>query len=107
MCNGDGNHWLLRLGRFKLYGLSKSTMAMSTKLATPLRSPSCTNHTPLSSRMKVELGVESITILSDNSDMSSLQDAMPTKCHSKNLPSQDVPNESPTCTSWIVLQPGL
>jgi hypothetical protein len=90
-----------------LYGLSESTMAASTKLTTPLRSPSCTNHIPLSSRVKVELGAESITILNDNSDVSSPQDATPTKCHSRNLPSQDVPNESLACTRRIVLQPGL
>jgi hypothetical protein len=82
-------------------------MAASTELATPLRSPSCTNHTPLSSRVKVEPGVESITILSNDSNMSSPQDAMPTKYHSQNLPSQDVLNESPICTSRTVLQPGL
>jgi hypothetical protein len=71
VCNGDGKHWLLRLGRVRLYGLSESTMAASTKLATPLRSSSCTNHTPLFSRMKVEPSVESITILNDDSDVSS------------------------------------
>jgi hypothetical protein len=69
--NGDGKNWLLRPGRFRLYGLSESTMAASTKLATPLRSSSCTNHTPLFSRMKVEPSVESITILNDDSDVSS------------------------------------
>jgi hypothetical protein len=72
VCNGDGKHWLLRPGRFKLYGLSESIMAVSTKLATPLWSPSCTNYTPLSSRVKVEPSVESITILSDDCDVSSL-----------------------------------
>ena len=92
VCNGDGKHWLLRPGRFKVYGLNESTMVASTKLATPLRSLSCTNHTCLSSRVKVESHVESITILNDYSDVSSLQDAMPTKCCSQNLPSQDVPN---------------
>ena len=39
MCNRDGKHWLLRPGRFRLYGLSESTMAASTELVTPLRSP--------------------------------------------------------------------
>jgi hypothetical protein len=81
-------------------------MAMSTELAPSLWSPSCTNHILVSSRMKVEPGVESITILSDDSDVSSPQDAMPTKCHSGNLPSSDVPNKSPACTSQTVLQPG-
>jgi hypothetical protein len=99
MCNGDGKHWLLRLGRFRLYGLSESTMAVSTELAPSLRSPSFTNRTPKSSRVKVESSVESITILSDNLDVSSPQDATPTKYRSRNPPSQDVPNESPACTS--------
>jgi hypothetical protein len=107
VCNGDGKHWLLRLGRVRLYGLSESTMAASTKLATPLRSPNCTNYIPLSSRVRVESGMESITILSDDSDVSSPQDAMPTKCHLQNLSSQDVPNESPACTSQTIFQPGL
>jgi hypothetical protein len=82
-------------------------MAASTKLAPSLQSPSFTNHILVSSRVKVELGVESITILSDDSNMSSPQDATPAKCHLGNVPFQDVPNESPTCTSQIVLQPGL
>ena len=30
VCNGNGKHWLSRPGRFRLYGLSKSTMATST-----------------------------------------------------------------------------
>jgi hypothetical protein len=105
--NGDGKHWLLRSRRFRLYGLSESTMATSIELTTPLRSPSCTNHTPLSSRMKVEPGVESIIILNDDSDVTSPQDATPTKRHSGNLPFQDVPNESPACTSQTILQPGF
>jgi hypothetical protein len=87
MCNGDGKHWLLRPGRFRLYGLNESTMVASAELATPLWFPSCTNHTPLSSRVKVEPCAESITILSDDSDMSSPQDAMPTKCCLWTLPS--------------------
>jgi hypothetical protein len=107
MCNGDGKNWLLRPCRFRLYGLSESTMASSTELAPSLRSPSFTNRTPISSKVKEELGVESITILSDDSNVSSLQDATPAKCCSWNLPCQDVPNESPACTSQTVLQPGL
>jgi hypothetical protein len=77
LCNGDGKNWLLRPRRFRLYGLSESTMATSIGLATPLNSPSCTNHTPLSSRVKVEPSVQSITILSDDLDVSSPQEAMP------------------------------
>jgi hypothetical protein len=62
LCDREVKYWLLMHGRFKLYGLSESTMAASTKLATPLWSPSCTNHTPLSSRVKIEPYVESITL---------------------------------------------
>jgi hypothetical protein len=107
MSNGDGKHWLLRPGRFRLYGLSESTMATSTELAPSLWSPSFTNRIPVSSRVKEELGVESITILNDDLDVSSPQDATPTKCRSGNPPSHDVPNESPACTSQTVLQPAL
>jgi hypothetical protein len=99
LCNGDGKHWLLRPGRFGLYGLSESTMAASTEFAPSLRSPSFTNRTPISSRVKEEPGVESITILNDDSDVSSPQDATPAKCRSGNPPSLDVPNESPACMS--------
>jgi hypothetical protein len=103
VCNGDGKQWLLRPGRFKLYGLSESTMAASTELAPSLRSLSFTNRIPVSSKVKVESSVESITILSNDSDMSSPQSAMHTKCRSGNLPFQDVPNESPACTGQTVL----
>jgi hypothetical protein len=87
VCNGNGKHWLLRPGRFRLYGLSESTMAPSTELAPSLRSPSFTNRTPESCRVKVEPGVQSITILSDDSNVSSPQDATPAKCRLGNLPS--------------------
>jgi hypothetical protein len=87
ICNGDGKHWLLRPGRFRLYGLSESTMAASIELAPSLRSSSCTNCTPISSNVKVEPSVESITILSDDLDVSTPHDSIPTKCRSGNLPS--------------------
>jgi hypothetical protein len=93
--------------RFRLYSLSESTMAASTELAASLCSSSYPNHTPLSSTMKVEPGVESITILSDDSDVSPPQEAMPTKCRSRTFPSPDAPNEPPTCTHPTVLQLSL
>ena len=74
-CSGDGKHWLLRPGRFRLYDLTESTMAASTKLAPSLWSPSFTNCTPVSSIVKEEPGMESVTILSDDSDVSSPLDA--------------------------------
>jgi hypothetical protein len=65
---GDGIHWLLRPRRFRLYGLSESVMAAT--MTTPLSLPSCTIQTPFTSKVKVELGLQSVTILSDDSDMS-------------------------------------
>jgi hypothetical protein len=103
VCNGNGKQWLLRPGGFRLYGLSESTMATSIELAPSLRSPSFINHIPVSSKVKVEPSVESITILNDNSDVSSPQDATHAKCHSGNLFFQDVPNESLACTGQTVL----
>jgi hypothetical protein len=81
-------------------------MAASTDLATPLQFSSCTNHILLSSKVNVEPSMKSITILSDNSDVSSPQDAMPTKCRPQNLPFPNAPNESLACTNRTVLQPG-
>jgi hypothetical protein len=36
MYNRNGKHWLLRLGKLRLYGLNEFIMAASTGLATPL-----------------------------------------------------------------------
>jgi hypothetical protein len=41
ICIGDGKHWLLRPGRFRLYSLNEFVMAASIGLATLLSSPSC------------------------------------------------------------------
>jgi hypothetical protein len=37
-CDGDSKQWLLKLGRYRVYGVSESVMAASTKLITPHRS---------------------------------------------------------------------
>ena len=71
ICTGDGKYWLLKPGRFRLHGLSESVMAASIGLATLLSLPSYTVQTPLTFKVKVELGLQSITIPSDDSDMSS------------------------------------
>jgi hypothetical protein len=105
--NGDGKHWLLGPGRFRLYGLSESVMAATTGLATPLSSPSCTIQTPLTSRLNVEPGLQSITILSDDSNMSSLLQATPSKTPSRMSPSLDPPIESLACPSKMFSEPGL
>jgi hypothetical protein len=99
VCNGDGKHWLLGPGRFRLYGLSESVMAATTILATPLSLPSCTIQTPLTSRMKVEPGLHPVTILSDDSDMSSPVQATPSKTPLQISPLHDLPCESPGCPS--------
>jgi hypothetical protein len=34
-CDGDSKEWLLRSGRYQVYGVSESVMAASTELVTP------------------------------------------------------------------------
>jgi hypothetical protein len=99
VCNGDGKQWLLGPGRFRLYGLSESVMAASIGLATPLSSPSCTIQIPLTSKIKVEPGLQSITILSDDSNMCSPLQATPTKTFFWTSPSLDPSIESLVCKS--------
>ena len=72
VCNGEVKHWLLRLGRYRLCGLTKSVMAASTKVGYPLHVSTCTIQIFLLSVVKVELGAKIITILSDNSHNTSL-----------------------------------
>jgi hypothetical protein len=82
-------------------------MTASIVLAIPLYLSSCTNQTPLISRLKIELGVESITILCDNSYMSSSNQAMPSRTPSCNSSSLDPSTKSPICTSKTFLYPSL
>jgi hypothetical protein len=107
MCNGDGKHWLLGPGRFRLYGLRESVMAATTGLATPLSSPSCTIRTPLTSRVKVEPGLQSMTILNDDSDMSSPLHATPSKTPSRMSPLLNPPIKFPACLNKSFSQLGL
>jgi hypothetical protein len=107
VCNGDGKHWLLGPGKFRLYGLSESVMAATTILAIPLSLPSCTIQTSLNSRVKVEPSLQPVTILSDDSDMSSPLQATPSKAPSQISPSHDPPRESQGCPSKSFSQPGL
>jgi hypothetical protein len=72
VCNGEVKHWLLRPGRYRLCGLTKSVMAASTEVVTPLHFSTCTIQILLPSIVKVEPGAKIITILSDNSDNTSL-----------------------------------
>jgi hypothetical protein len=107
VCNGDGKYWLLGPGRVRLYGLNEYVMAATTILATPLSLPSCTIQTFLNSRVKVEPGLQLVTILSDDSDMSSPLQATPSKTSSQISPSHDPPHESQGCPSKSFSQPGL
>jgi hypothetical protein len=52
-------------------------MAASTRLAIPLHSSTCTIQTPLMSRVKIEPSIESITIPSNDFDVSSLSKSIP------------------------------
>jgi hypothetical protein len=38
VCVGDTKHWLLNVGRYRVYGVSDSVMVASTELVTPHRS---------------------------------------------------------------------
>jgi hypothetical protein len=68
ICDGDSKEWLLRLGRFRVYGVSELVMAASTELVTPHRSSTATVQLTPTTRVKVEHAEELITILSDDSD---------------------------------------
>jgi hypothetical protein len=107
VCNGDGKHWLLGPGRFRFYGLSNSIMVATTILATPLSSPNYTIQTPLNSRVKVEPGLQPITILSNDSDMSSPLQVTPSKTPSQISPLHDPPCESQGCPNKSFSQSGL
>jgi hypothetical protein len=76
-------------------------------LATPLSSPNCTIQTPLTFRVKVEPGLQSVTILSDDLDMSSPLQAMLSKTPSRMSPSLDPPIESLACSNKTFNEPGL
>jgi hypothetical protein len=67
-CDGDSKQWLLKPGRYRVYGVSELVMATSTELITPHRSSTDTVQLTLATRVKIEHAEELITILSDDSD---------------------------------------
>jgi hypothetical protein len=77
VCDGDSKEWLLRPGKFRVYGVSESVMAASTELVTPHRSSTGTVQLTPATRVKVELADELITILNDDSDGNSPAVASP------------------------------
>jgi hypothetical protein len=74
---GDSKHWLLKPGRYRVYGVSDLVMAASTELVTPHRSSTGTVHLTPATRVKVEKGDEVINILNDDSDGNSRAIAPP------------------------------
>jgi hypothetical protein len=75
--DGDSKEWLLRPGRYHVYGVSESVMVASIKLVTPHRSSTGTAQLIPATRVKVEHAEELITILSDDSDGNSPTIASP------------------------------
>lgn len=73
--NDDGKLWLLKVGKYRAYGLSISLMDTSTLFLTPRESSTCTIQMPLLSKVEVEPGLETIYELSDDSANESLPDS--------------------------------
>jgi hypothetical protein len=79
VCDGHTKQWLLKEGRYRVYGISDSVMAASTELVTPHRSSAGTVQLNPPSRVKDEQAEELITILSDDSNGNSPVVACPTR----------------------------
>jgi hypothetical protein len=73
----SSKQWLLKPGRFRVYGVSELVMAASTELVTPHRSSTYPIQPNVPSRVKVEKHEELITILIDDSDGNSPMPATP------------------------------
>jgi hypothetical protein len=67
-CDGDSKQWLLKPGKYRVYGMRESVMAVSTELITPHRSSTDTVQLIPATRVKIEHVEELITILSDDLD---------------------------------------
>jgi hypothetical protein len=66
--NDVGAFWLLKLGKYHVYGVSESMFECSTELLTPRESSTVSIERPLLSKVKIEPGLNTIYELSDNSD---------------------------------------
>jgi hypothetical protein len=71
VCHGDTKQWLLNASRYRVYSVTDSMMAASTKLVTPHRSSIGTVKLTPAIRVKVEHAEELITIISNDSDENS------------------------------------
>ena len=66
--NDVGSFWLLKPGKYRVYGVSESMFDCSTELLTPKESSTVSIERPVLSRVKIEPGLNTIYELSDDSD---------------------------------------
>ena len=59
--------WTLKLGKYRVYGLTSSQMSIPTQLVTPCQSSTCTMTPPPTVRVKIEPRVQAIIDLSESS----------------------------------------
>ena len=66
--NDVGSFWLLKPGKYRVYGVSESVLECSIELLTTRESSTISIERPLLSRVKIEPGLKTIYELSDDSD---------------------------------------
>lgn len=66
--NDEGKLWLLKPGKYRVYGLCESVPCSSVEFHAPRLSSTSTQQNPMPPKVKVEPGIETINILSDDSD---------------------------------------
>jgi hypothetical protein len=66
--NDVGAFWLLKPGKYRVYGVSESMFECSTELLTPRESSTVSIERPVLSKVKIEPGLNTIYELSDDSD---------------------------------------
>ena len=66
--NDVSTFWLLKPGKYRVYGVSKSIFECSTELLTPKESSTVSIERPVLSKVKIEPGLNTIFELSDDSD---------------------------------------
>jgi len=66
--NDVGAFWLLKPGKYRVYGVSDSIYECSTELLTPRESSTISVDRPVLSKVKIEPGLQTIYELSDDSD---------------------------------------
>jgi hypothetical protein len=91
----SSKQWLLKPGRFRVYGMNELVMATSTELVTPHWSSTYPIQPNLPSRVKVEQHEELITILSDDSDGNSPMPAAPIRPLLVDTQVPDSPERTP------------